>query len=142
MTVDRRDPVGFAELFEPDAVLQVYYGPESAGPPAETRGRDRLADIPTRLAGRFDRTFHFVGNHVCTLDGDTAVGQAYCLAHHVNDGAMGGTDYVMAICYDDTYRRGDDGRWRFSVRRVLTQWTETRTTNPIPSGPGRGKGSS
>lgn len=138
--VDSRDPEGFAELFEADAVLQVYYGPESAGPPAETRGRDRLAAIPTRLAGRFERTFHFVGNHVCTVEGDRATGETYCLAHHFNDGPMGGTDYVMVIRYEDTYRRAEDGLWRFSLRRVLTQWTETRATNPIaPSRPGGGK---
>lgn len=132
MTVDAGDGPGFAELFEEDALLQVYYGPESAGPPAETRGRDRLSAIPERL-GRYDRTFHFVGNHVCSVDGDGATGQTYCLAHHVNQNPMGGTDYVMVICYDDTYRRGTDGCWRFARRRVLTQWTETRTINPVPT---------
>ena len=140
MTVDAGDGEGFAELFEPDALLQVYYGPESAGPPTETRGRDRLAAIPGRLSGRFDRTFHFVGNHVCRVDGDGATGQTYCLAHHVNQTTMGGTDYVMVICYDDTYRRGPDGGWRFAQRRVLTQWTETRSINPVPPGaPATGK---
>jgi hypothetical protein len=141
MTVDAGDGAGFIELFEEDAVLQVYYGPESAGPPVETRGRDRLAAIPSRLSGRFDRTFHFVGNHVCTVEGDTATGETYCLAHHVNDGPMGGTDYVMVIRYDDSYRRGEDGTWRFRLRRVLTQWTETRSINPVPSGGGTRKAS-
>lgn len=138
MTVDQRDAAGFTDLFEPDAVLQVYYGPEEAGPSTESHGHDDLAAIPPRVARRFARTFHFVGNHVCDVDGDAATGQAYCLAHHMTEGAVGGTDHVMVIRYDDRYRRGPDSRWRFAHRRVLVDWTELRTVNP-PAAAGRGR---
>ena len=133
MTVDRRDADGFVALFEPDAVLQVFYGPESAGPSSESRGHGDLRAIPTGVGDRFAKTFHFVGNHVCDVSGEEATGEAYCLAHHMNDSPVGGTDYVMAIRYQDRYRHGPDGTWRFAHRKVLVDWTELRTTNPVGS---------
>jgi ketosteroid isomerase-like protein len=129
--VDRRDAVEFVDLFYPDAVLQVFYGHDAAAPTTESRGHEALARIPTRLGDRYIQTFHFVGNFLCEIRGEEATGEAYCLAHHVNSSPHGGTDYVMAIRYQDVYRRGADGEWRFTHRRVLVCWTEFRTTLTI-----------
>jgi ketosteroid isomerase-like protein len=134
--VDRGDVDGFVDLFEPDAVLQVFYGAESDGPTSESRGHTRLAQIPTRVQTRYDRTFHFVGNHLCDVEGDGATGEAYCLAHHLNRGPQGGTDFVMHIRYQDTYRRRPGLEWRIVHRKVLVDWTELRTA--LPPGVGAG----
>jgi ketosteroid isomerase-like protein len=126
--VDRRDVDAFLALFHPDAVLLVYYAGEAAGPTTEARGHEALGLIPGRLGRRYPQTFHFVGNHLCDVQGDEATGEAYCLAHHLNDGPAGGTDYVMVIRYQDVYRRDGDGSWKFAQRKVLVDWTELRTT--------------
>ena len=128
--VDRGDATGFIELFEPDALLQVFYGPEADGPTSESRGHSALGEIPNRLTARYDRTFHFVGNHLCDVRGDEATGEAYCLAHHLTENAHGGTDYVMLIRYQDVYRRPAGGSWKFAHRKVLVDWTEVRTALP------------
>ncbi len=128
--VDRGDPEAFVALFEPDALLQVFYGSESEGPTSESRGHSALGKIPTRLRARYDRTFHFVGNHLCDVNGDEATGEAYCLAHHLTENAHGGTDYVMLIRYHDVYRRQAGGPWKIAHRKVLVDWTELRTALP------------
>ncbi|MFI5956344.1 nuclear transport factor 2 family protein [Cryptosporangium sp. NPDC051539] len=112
---DRRDGDGFAALFAPDASLVVHWPGRTPSVITE------LAQVPVRL-GRYDRTFHFVGNHlVSVLRGDDAAGDAYCLAHHVT----GADDKVIAIHYEDRYRRvGDD--WRFARRDVRVQWIDDR----------------
>jgi ketosteroid isomerase-like protein len=128
--VDRGDPEAFVDLFEPDAVLQVFYEPESEAPTTESRGHSALGEIPNRLKARYNRTFHFVGNHLCDVRGDEATGEAYCLAHHLTDNAHGGTDYVMLIRYQDVYRRRSGDSWKFAHRQVLVDWTELRTALP------------
>jgi hypothetical protein len=76
-----------------------------------------LERIPTGLA-RYDKTFHFVGNHVVDLDGDAASGDAYCFAHHLT----GRNDFVMAIRYEDVYSRTPEG-WRIATRDLRLLWT-------------------
>ena len=128
--VDRGDAEAFVELFEPDAILQVFHGSEADGPTTESRGRPALGQIPGRLKARYSRTFHFVGNHMCEVRGDEATGEAYCLAHHLTENAHGGTDYVMLIRYHDDYRRRPGDSWKFAHRRLTVDWTELRTALP------------
>jgi hypothetical protein len=127
--VDNGDGEAFAALFDPDGVIE--RGPASEISPARVhRGRDDLAAIPGNLAVKYDRTFHFVGNHTSTIDGDGAAGVTYCLAHHLNIDRHGSIDHVMFIRYLDDFRRGSDGQWRFSKRKLVVEWTETRLADP------------
>jgi len=77
--------------------------------------------IPRGLS-RYDRTLHFVGNHLADVDGDHATGETYCFAHHIT----GVDDHVMAIRYEDTYRR-ESGTWRFVARHLRLEWTQDTT---------------
>jgi hypothetical protein len=123
---DRRDPAAFAALFTDDGRLRVFQPWDAAVPRTDVGGRERLADIPGRLA-RFDRTFHFIGNTLYRVTGDEAEGEVYCIAHHVRIDGDTGSDHVMFIRYEDRYRRA--GTWLISDRRVLVDWTETRTVD-------------
>jgi hypothetical protein len=76
-----------------------------------------LERIPTGLA-RYDQTFHFVGNHRVDVQGDSATGDVYCIAHHVT----GKDDFVMHIRYEDTYVRTGAG-WRIATRDLRLLWT-------------------
>lgn len=114
---DRRDGDRLAALFAPDALLVVHWPGRTA---REYRAPDEVREIPTGLT-RYDRTFHFVGNHlVSELSGDTARGDTYCEAHHVT----GGSDHVLAIHYEDRYVRSGES-WRFGRRDVRIQWSST-----------------
>jgi hypothetical protein len=124
--VDRRDRTLFLSAFCPDATLTVV----RAGPDGEPResvrtGHDQLGTVPDVIT-RYAKTFHFVGNHRCAITGDTATGEVYCTAHHLNPGLHGGTDYTMLIRYQDTYRRDPGAPWLIASRRLEVDWTEVQ----------------
>ncbi|HEY3670802.1 MAG TPA: nuclear transport factor 2 family protein [Acidimicrobiia bacterium] len=131
--VDRRvDVDAFVDLFLPDAVITIH-DPSESTEPREIRGAERLARIP-EIIQRYPKTFHMLGQSTYSIDDDEATGEVYCIAHHLTldepAGPGTGTDYVMFIRYEDTYRPNDDGAWRFAHRRLRVDWTETRVVNP------------
>jgi uncharacterized protein (TIGR02246 family) len=115
--VDRRDGEGFAALFTQDG--QVY-----TDPARRNQGWAALRAIPPRLA-RYHKTTHFVGQHTVNLDGDTATGEAYCLAHHLYDINGRTVNRIMSIRYQDQYVRSGAG-WLFKERRLEVDWIEHR----------------
>jgi hypothetical protein len=122
---DARDEELFVSLWIEDAVLQVHYAHEQQ-PATTVVGRDRMAGVPKTLRTRFPETFHYVGNHRCQVDGDSAVGETYCEAHHLHTGDDGRpADLRMVIRYADEYTRCADGVWRFARRTVNVLWQHT-----------------
>ena len=127
--VDRRDRALFLSAFHADGVLVLLDYGDPTQVRATRKGHDELGDV-TELITRYDKTFHFIGNARYDVDGDTATGEVYCVAHHLTTDRHGGTDYVMMIRYLDTYSRRD-GRWGIEERRLVTDWTELRTANRL-----------
>ena len=122
----------FVALFHPDAVIAIH-DPSESTEARELRGTERIARIPEVIT-RYAKTFHHLGQSTYEIGGGEATGEVYCIAHHLTPGAQhGGTDYVMFIRYEDTYRPNDDGAWKFAHRRLRVDWTETRAVNP-PNG--------
>lgn len=126
--VDRRDVDTFVALFHSDAVI-VIHDPSETTEPREIRGLERLAKIPEFIQ-RYAKTFHLLGQSTYHIGDDEATGEVYCVAHHLTPDAHGGTNYVMYIRYEDTYRPDADGAWKFAKRRLRVDWTETRAANP------------
>lgn len=126
--VDRHDDVdGFVALFLPDAVIEIY-DPSDAAEPRVVPG-ERIARIPESIQ-RYAKTFHFLGQSTYDIGEGEATGEVYCIAHHLTPDQHGGTNYVMYIRYEDTYRPDRDGVWKFARRRLRVDWTETRAANP------------
>ena len=122
LAVDARDADRFAGLFTPDGVLAVIE-PGDPEPSLSYRGHDQLRGVMELLAS-FSTTFHVMANFTCRIDGSTAEGDTYRLAHHLTEDEVGGTtDTLMLIRYHDAFRRVDGG-WRIERRDVLRQWTE------------------
>jgi ketosteroid isomerase-like protein len=113
---DDRDASRFASLWTDDARLVIRNGDQSR----ELVGRDTVLQVVTNL-GRYQQTFHLVANHRCTVDGDEATGETYCLAQHIAERNGVLDDRVLTIRYLDRYRR-DGGQWRFAVREVHVLW--------------------
>ena len=122
---DRRDRDAFLSAFHPDARLLVFTNSDDDEPRGVREGHEALGAIPDMLS-RYDKTFHFLGNHRYSVDGDTASGEVYCMAHHMTTDIHGATDFVMLIRYLDSYRRDPGGAWRISEREVRPDWTESR----------------
>jgi len=127
-SVDRRDVTTFVALFHDDAAITIH-DPSESNEPRELRGIERLAKIP-EVIERYPKTFHLLGQSTYTIGDDEATGEVYCVAHHLTPDAHGGTNYVMYIRYEDTYRPDVNGAWKFAQRRLRVDWTETRAANP------------
>ncbi len=139
MAVDRRDGDRFAALFVEDAELVVPNLPDDLRPVLVRTGTETLRSIPDGLR-RFTKTFHEVLNREFTIEGGSATGTVYCVAHHLTaadkDAAAagsgkdptksrGGTDAVWYIRYLDDYRRTANG-WRIVRRELNLEWVEQR----------------
>jgi hypothetical protein len=114
---DHRDEALLRTVFADGSVMYIHR-PEGI---STMQMLDDIARIPTGLA-RYDKTFHLIGNHRVNVDGDTATGETYCIAHHVK----GTDDYVMTIRYEDQYLRTADG-WRVQQRDLRLLWTSNET---------------
>lgn len=123
---DRVDGDGLAALFMPEGVLRIVPRGAESSPRVRT-GREEIATAIKGLT-RYVATFHFVGNHYVTVDGDTGTGEAYCIAHHLLGESGSQVDHVMMIRYQDQYRREPDG-WKLAERELRVDWTEERTVS-------------
>jgi ketosteroid isomerase-like protein len=121
--VDRRDAEALVRLFTPDATLTVVAEVESGRPDRQMHGTSEIARIPTSL-GRYRRTFHMLGQSSYIIGEDSASGEVYCIAHHL----QADDNYVMYIRYDDRYARPATGHWLIAERRVVVDWSERRPT--------------
>ena len=122
---DRRLPRQQAELFVPDGTVTVYLGdPQTTEPAQQIQGRDALAES-FGVLNNYEHTTHFNGQSSITLDGDTATGESYCLAHHVWTDDKFRKLMVMSIRYLDTFTKTADG-WLFADRKLIVDWTDTR----------------
>ena len=126
--VDRRDVDTFVALFHDDAAI-VIHDPSESTDPRELRGLERLAKVP-EVIQRYPKTFHLLGQSTYDIGDGEATGEVYCIAHHLTPDVHGGTNYVMYIRYEDTYRPDAEGVWKFAERRLRVDWTETRAANP------------
>jgi SnoaL-like protein len=74
--------------------------------------------------GLFDRTFHFTGNQLIELDGDTADAETYAMAQHTSAADAGHATrnfLVVWLRYLDRFERRD-GRWAIADRRIEVDW--------------------
>jgi ketosteroid isomerase-like protein len=125
---DRRDAERQKSLFTEDAHFLVYMEGEGTEPTQELNGREALTPVFDDL-NRYEVTTHFNGQSTITLDGDRAMGESYCLAHHLftEDGER--KLMVASLRYLDTFVRSD-GAWLFAERKLYVDWTETRPSLP------------
>lgn len=128
--MDRRDRAALLGVFHLEATMRVEQPGQPVGRLAGHRELGRLTDI---IAG-WPLTRHVLAQGLFVVDGDSAVGETYCTAHHFHTGADGrGNDHVMHIRYRDQYASGADMRWLITHRTVLVEAIENHTaTFEIP----------
>jgi hypothetical protein len=122
---DRRDAKGQMSLFTADTHFVVFMDAKDPKPTWELRSRDALAPVFADL-NKYDATTHFVGQStILSLTDDKAVGEAYCLAHHVTVAEGKRRLMIASLRYLDTFVK-QDGGWLFAERRLYVDWTEER----------------
>jgi hypothetical protein len=133
--VDRSDYGLVRSCFFDDA--QADYGPFFKG------SLDEFIDYlqgPTALGG-FTRTFHFAGNTLIEVDGDTAHTEVYVTAHHT---AREGHEWEGAFVttwlryVDRCERRADE--WRIAERHVVVEWIRKDTARGWQEVPAEARG--
>ncbi|MBT3331341.1 MAG: nuclear transport factor 2 family protein [Rhodospirillaceae bacterium] len=101
------------------------------------KGRDNWLPIIQGTIEGLDATQHLTGNHVITVDGDSATLVAYLQALHRLDTARSDPEYTVGGYYTCDMARGEgglqdgphDGRWR--MRRYSLQVTWHRGNRDI-----------
>jgi ketosteroid isomerase-like protein len=121
---DRRDAKAQMSLFTEDTHFVVYMDAASATPSTEVNRREDLGPIFDDLR-KYEATTHFMGQSTVALDGDRAVGETYCIAHHVSASGGQRTIFVASLRYYDRFVRAD-GTWLFAERKIMVDWTDTR----------------
>ncbi|HTJ64823.1 MAG TPA: nuclear transport factor 2 family protein [Alphaproteobacteria bacterium] len=114
--VDRRDADLLTSVFTADGTIE--------RPGSVWQGHEKLRGIIARLNTLYDTTFHTVRNQTVEVDGDTAVGETYCVAMHMlppNGGPRKRMD--MGIRYQDRFVR-QNGTWFFTRRHLMVDWIE------------------
>jgi ketosteroid isomerase-like protein len=125
---DRRDADGQKSLFTEDTHFVVYMDGQGSKPTQVLDGREALTPVFDDL-NRYQATMHFNGQSTIVLDGDSATGESYCIAHHLFAENGEGKLMVAWLRYGDTFVRVD-GAWLFAERNLYVEWTETRPSRP------------
>ena len=123
---DRRDAEGQKALFTADTRFAVYMDGEGSEPTYVLEGREALTPVFADL-NRYEVTTHFNGQSTVTIDGDRATGESYTIAHHVFTEDGDRKIMVASLRYLDTFAK-IDGSWYFAERKLILDWSETRTT--------------
>jgi hypothetical protein len=129
--VDRRQAASVAALFTAEGRLVSRLHQAAGEAPIVRRGRHEIAAALVAGLDRYIATTHVVGGQVVSIDGDTATGDAVCLAHHVYESHGSRRMLVMAVRYSDTFARQADG-WGFAERQLQLDWREDRIMEDRP----------
>jgi hypothetical protein len=116
---DRRDKALWRQVLADDC--------EIAGEGFVTTGLESCLGSLDLLSRMFRTTQHRVHQVVATIAGERATGETYGTADHL----LNESDAILswAIRYQDEWRR-EDGVWRFTRRRLIVDWQETRAVVP------------
>ena len=121
---DTRDATGQMALFTADTRFSVFMGGPGTEPTYVLEGRDSLAPVFDDL-NRYEHTMHFNGQSTVVLDGSTATGDSYTIAHHVYTEDATRMMMVAWLHYLDRFTRiGLD--WYIAERQIILVWSETR----------------
>jgi ketosteroid isomerase-like protein len=122
---DRRDAKGQMSLFTADTHFVVFMNAKDSKPSMAIRSRTALAPVFADL-NKYDAITHFVGQStILSLTDVRAVGETYCLAHHVTVTEGKRRLMVASLRYLDTFVK-QDGGWLFAERQLYVDWTEER----------------
>jgi hypothetical protein len=122
---DRRDAKGQMSLFTLDTHFVVYMNAKDPTPSQELHSREALAPVFADL-NKYDATTHFIGQStIYTLTGNRAIGETYCLAHHITVDKGNRRMMIASLRYHDTFVK-IDGTWLFAERLLYVDWLDER----------------
>jgi hypothetical protein len=127
-----RDADGQKMLFTADTRFAVHMDGHDSEPTYVLEGREALTPIFDDL-NRYDATMHFNGQSTVNIEGNQATGDSYTIAHHVYTEDGGRMMMVAWLRYLDRFTKVDQ-TWYIAERRIILQWSETRSLGPPTAG--------
>jgi len=126
---DRRLAEQQSNLFVPDGTILNYEGdPNTHQPHSTIRGRSAIR-AALAVLNTFTVTLHMNGQSEVVIQGDHAIGEAYCLVHQFTEQNAQRKCQTLGIRYYDRFIRHDD-RWLFAERKLVIDWSDTRLSVP------------
>ncbi|WP_289058396.1 nuclear transport factor 2 family protein [uncultured Flavobacterium sp.] len=121
---DTRDAKGQMALFTEDTHFVVFMDAKAAEPTMVINKRADLFPVFDNL-NTYRATMHFNGQNSVQLNGDTATGVTYCVAHH--QAFEGDVQKLMIahIKYHDRFVKQHE-KWFFAERKLMVDWVENR----------------
>jgi ketosteroid isomerase-like protein len=121
---DTRDAQGQMALFTEDTNFVVFMDAKASEPTQVISKRADLFPVFDNL-NTYRATMHFNGQNKVQLNGDTATGITYCIAHHqtIEEGVQ--KLMIAYIRYEDNFVK-QNGNWLFAKRKLLVDWIENR----------------
>ena len=121
---DTRDAEGQKALFLEECRFAVYMSGEGTEPTYVIDSREALTPVFADL-NQYSHTMHFNGQSTLVVDGDSASGDSYTIAHHLSGDGADRTLMIAYLRYLDTFAKVD-GDWFFAERKLILEWAETR----------------
>lgn len=110
---DRADAELMASIFHDDAIAMCGI--------ANGKGCEFAFAITEFVKANLERCFHSTSNSWVEVNGDTAVGEHYVIAHMT----AGGNDIMTGGRYIDRYERRN-GTWKIASRGFVMDWNNTQ----------------
>jgi hypothetical protein len=105
---------------------------EGSEPTYVLHGREALTPVFDDL-NRYEVTTHFNGQSTVTIDGNRATGESYTIAHHVFTEDGDRKIMIASLRYLDTFAKIIQS-WYFAERKLIVDWSETRSMNTPAAG--------
>ena len=122
---DRRDAKGQMSLFTADTHFVVFMNAKEPKPSQDLHSREALAPVFADL-NKYAATTHFVGQStIFSLTSSRAIGEVYCLAHHVTVDGANRRLMVASLRYLDRFVK-IDGAWLLAERLLYVDWIDER----------------
>lgn len=121
---DTRDATAQMALFTADTRFSVFMDGPGTEPTSVLEGRESLAPVFADL-NRYEHTMHFNGQSTVVLDGNTATGDSYTIAHHVYTEDNTRLMMVAWLNYLDRFTKINQD-WYIAQRQIILVWSETR----------------
>ena|ERR1700733_2600057 len=121
---DARDAKAQMALFTANARFSVFMDGPHTEATSVSEGRESLAPVFADL-NRYEHTMHLNGQSTVVLDGSTATGDSYAIAHHVYTEEDSRPMMVAWLHYFDRFTKIDHG-WYIAERQIILIWSETR----------------
>jgi hypothetical protein len=115
---DKKDVPAQVLLFTEDATVETFSDGDRV---ANLKGRKEMENSFGPFLSRFEKVYHFNGQHTVKVEGDRATGMLYCMVTLIGMEDSKRMKTTIGVYYNDKYLR-KDGQWLIAKRKSTFDW--------------------